>query len=273
MNMKIFNEDMEKHLLFNNDSLLESKYALSIGLMSIVVFFSITIPITLIIKPINQTNLIIWSLIMLLIAPLLFGFLMTKIDCYIKIKLTSSHPPSNPILIKLKNADKKQDCVNLVKLWKHFNPDHPSDFIVLNKHQKDIELLQKLDDDLVHFIENADDVTIKLFNLEDFESYKQLYMKYIAPKQKEEILNKIQTLTKDLLNQSGLKNQTSHLLNQLQLLKSEIEKYDINIVDYFEFKKWHQETLDMLKVDKDNEMVKSNYKNIIQEINSSQKED
>ena len=193
-------------------------------------------------------------------------FFYKKSECYIS--------PSNPTLAKLKNIAKQNDCVNLVKLWKHFNPDNPNNFIVLTKEQKDIELLQKLDNDLVRFIENADDVTIKLFNLDDFESYKQLYMKYIAPKQKEEVLNKIQTLTENLLNQSDrLENQESHLVNQLQLLKNEIDTYDVNTADYFEFKKWHKDILDMLKLDKNNDMVKSNYQNIIQEINSSQKED
>ena len=82
-------------------------------------------------------------------------------------------------------------------------------------------------------------------------------MKYIAPKQKEEVLNKIQTLTENLLNQSDqLENQESHLVNQLQLLKNEIDTYDVNTADYFEFKKWHKDILDMLKLDKDNDMVK-----------------
>ena len=275
--MKIFNEDLEKHLLFNNNSLLELKYVLSMSFMAILVAVSTAFSIMLIIKTFIDyypKNLIFLVPMMILIFPLLFSFLMNKIDSYIKRKLTSAIPPFNPTLAKLKNAAKQKNCVNLVKLWKCFNPDHPSDSIALGQNQKDIELLQKLDDDLVHFIENADDVTIKLFNLEDFESYKQLYMKYIAPKQKEEVLNKIQTLTENLLNQSDrLENQENHLVNQLQLLKNEVEKYDTNKTDYFEFKKWHQNTLDMLKLDKNNDMVKNNYQNIIQEINSSQKED
>ena len=268
--MKIFNEDLEKHLLFDDDILLELKYVLSISFMAILVFFSIALPILFIIKTfINHypTNLIVYGLIMVLIFPLLFGFLMTKIDSYIKIKLTSAIPPSNPTLAKLKNAAKQQDCINLVKLWKCFNPDHPSNSIALDQNQKDIELFQKLDDDLVRFIENADDVTIKLFNLEDFESYKQLYMKYIAPKEKEEVLNKIQTL----IENHG-SNQESYLVQELRSIKNEIEEYDTDKVDYFEFKEWNKDILDMLKLDKDNDMVKSNYQNIIQEINNN-KED
>lgn len=184
----------------------------------------------------------------------IYSYLNKKSGCY----------TPNPILAKLKNATKQQDCVNLVQLWKHFNPDHPSDSIILGQNQKDIELLQKLDDDLVRFIENADDITIKLFNLDDFESYKQLYMKYIAPKQKEEVLNKIQTLI-----EHHCLNQERHLAQQLHSLKNEIKEYDIDTADYFEFKKWHKDILDMLKLDKDNDMVKSNYQNIIQEINTN----
>ena len=268
--MKIFNEDLEKHLLFDDDILLELKYVLSISFMAILVFFSIALPILFTIKTfINHypTNLIVYGLIMVLIFPLLFGFLMTKIDSYIKIKLTSAIPPSNPTLAKLKNAAKQQDCINLVKLWKCFNPDHSSNAITLGQNQKDIELLQKLDNDLVHFIENADDVTIKLFKLDDFESYKQLYMKYIATKQKEEVLNKIQTL----IGNHG-SNQESHLVQQLNSLKNEIEEYVVDTAEYVEFKKWHKDILDVLKLDKDNYMVKNNYQKIIQEINNN-KED
>lgn len=186
-------------------------------------------------------------------------------------------PPSNPTLNKLKNVVKQKDRVNLVKLWKCFNPDHQSDSIVLCQNKKDIELLQKLDDDLVHFIKNADDITIKLFNLEDFESYRQLYMKYISPKQKEEVLNKIQTLIKNQFNcyeQSApttKNNQESHLVQQLHSLKNEIKEYDVNTIDYFEFKKWYKDILDRLELDKNNDMVKNNYQNIIQEINTNKK--
>ena len=120
---------------------------------------------------------------------------------------------------------------------------------------------------MVHFIENADDVTIKLFSLEDFESYKQLYMKYIAAEQKEEVLNKIQTLIGNYVS-----NQESHLVQKLRSIKNEIEEYDTDKTDYFEFKKWHKDILDMLKLDKDNDMVKNNYQNIIQEINKNKKD-
>ena len=273
--MKIFNKELEKHLLF--DELLAVSYGRLCFIFSIVGIYVVATIIGLaIIQLINYYPAYskFSIVIMFLLSGLLSNWLINKIYSYFDKKSGCYTPPSNPILAKLKNATKQQDCVNLVQLWKHFNPDHSSHSIILGQEQNDIELLKKLDDDLVRFIENADDVTLKLFNLDDFESYKQLYMKYIATEQKEEVLNKIQTLIENLLNQSDrLENQTNHLINQLQLLKNEVEKYDTNKTDYFEFKKWHQSTLDMLKLDKDNDMVKNNYQNIIQEINSSQKED
>ena len=273
--MKIFNEDLEKHLLYD-----ELNEFLTYELPATLVFWGIFLTIAFIFGNIVFNVLANYSLsdfsqlIIVLCETIVLLCISQYIIKFVNKIFKPSIIPSNPTLNKLKNVAKQKDRVNLVKLWKHFNPDHPSDSIVLGQNQKDIELLQKLDDDLVRFIENADDITIKLFKLDDFESYKQLYMKYIAPKQKEEVLNKIQTLTEKLLNQSErLENQEGHLVNQLQLLKNEIDTYAVNTADYFEFKKWYKETLDMLKLDKDNDMVKSNYQNIIQEINNSQKED
>ena len=267
--MKIFNKELEKHLLYD-ESLVVSYDGLCF-IFSIVGNYVIATIIGLAIYQLTN-NYPSYSkfviVIMFLLSCLLSNLLINKIYSYFDKKSGCYNPPSNPILIKLKNAAKQKDCVNLVKLWKCFNPDHSSNSIALGQNQKDIELLQKLDNDLVHFIENADDVTIKLFSLEDFESYKQLYIKYIAPKQKEEVLNRIQTLI-----ENHISNQESHLVQKLRSIKNEIEEYDPKITDYFEFKKWHQNTLDMLKLDKDNDMVKNNYQNIIQEINSSQKED
>ena len=265
--MKIFNEELEKHLLF--DELSVVSYGTLCFIFTIVgIYVTGTIDGLLIKQFMNHypSNSIFLSLITFFLSILLLNLLLNKIYSSLHKKLNVSFP--NPILIKLKNAAKQQDCINLVKLWKHFNPDNPNNSIVLTQNQKDIELLQKLDDDLVHFIENTDNITIKLFNLEDFESYKQLYMKYIVTEQKEEVLNKIQTLI-----ENHVSNQESYLVQQLHSLKNEIEEYDFETKDYFEFKKWHQKTLDMLKLDKDHDMVKNNYQNIIQEINSSQKED
>ena len=275
--MKIFNEE----LLVNEYDVfwIYHNYELDLFCGFWIAFLISSVSATIIIMQLanhcSSYILLLCSFITLLLSFLLFRFLLTKAYIYANNRLDASIS-SNPILNKLKSAAKQQDCINLVKLWEHFNPDHPSNSIALGQNQKDIELLQKLDDDLVHFIENADDVTIKLFSLEDFDSYKQLYMKYIASEQKEEVLNKIQTLTEKLLNQSErldrLENQESHLVNQLQLLKNEIDTYDVNTADYFEFKKWHKDILDMLKLDKANEMVKNNYQNIIQEINSNKKD-
>ena len=279
--MKIFNKELEKHLLFDELSVV-SYGALCFIFNLIGMIVVATIVVLLLIQLINYypSYAKFLIVIMFLLSGLLSNWLINKICSYFDKKSGCYIPPSNPILIKLKNATKQKDRVNLVKLWKHFNPDNPNNSIVLTKEQKDIELLRKLDTDLVCFIENADNITIKLFNLDDFESYQQLYMKYIAPKQKQEVLNQITTLIEDQFNCSEnsvqatkKNNQECYLVQELHSLKNQIEKYDIDTVDYFEFKKWHQNILDMLKLDKDNDMVKSNYKNIIQEINNSQKED
>ncbi len=266
--MKIFNEDLEKDLLFNE--LLLALHNACGFILSMIGTVVISITVGLVIKELMNyypSSFILLSVIMLSLSCLLSTLLTTKIYYYFRKKSERIIPSSNPTLEKLKKAINEKDYIKLLELWKHFNPDNPSNSIVLNKEQKDIELLKKLDDNLVRFIENADDVTIKLFNLDDFESYKQLYMKYIATKQKEEILNKIQTLT-----ENHVSNQESHLVQQLRLLKNEIEEYDTDKTDYFEFKKWNKDILDMLKLDKDNDMVKNNYQNIIQEINNK-KED
>jgi len=266
--MKIFNEDLEKDLLFDELSLMLHNCLCTIFCSMSCVIISLTFGLVMQ-EIINHypSNKIFLSLIMFLLNILLSVLSVKKIHTFFYKKSECHNTSSNPTLAKLKNAAKQQDCINLVKLWEHFNPDHPSNSIALGQNQKDIELLQKLDDDLVRFIENADDVTMKLFNLDDFESYKQLYMKYIAPTQKEEVLNKIQTL----IENHG-SNQESYLVQQLLSIKNEIEKYNTDTTDYFEFKKWHQDTLDMLKLDKDNDMVKNNYQNIIQEINNNQED-
>ena len=272
--MKIFNEDLEKHLLYNEiDEVLYKLPFLfvfwGISLFMIVVFGGIIFNVVMALT--NHSLSSCSQVVVLLFAEIVLVSIAYKlINIIEKIILKPSITPSNPTLNKLKNTAKQQDCINLVKLWEYFNPYNPSNSIVLDKKQKDIELLTKLDDDLVRFIKNADDVTIKLFNLEDFESYKQLYMKYIAPKQKEEVLNKIQTLMKP--HYSYHSEPESHLVQQLHSLKNEIEKYDIDTTEYFEFKNWHKDILDMLKLDKDNDMVKNNYQNIIQEINKNKKD-
>ena len=264
--MKIFNKELEKHLLL--DESLVVSYGGLYFILSIVVMYVIAFIFGLIIVQLID-NYPLYSkfiiLIIIFLPGLLANLVIDKIYSYLNKKYGCYNPPSNPILIKLKNAAKQKDRVNLVKLWKHFNPNHPNNSIVLIQEQKDIELLRKLDADLVRFIENTDDLTIKLFNLDDFESYQQLYMKYIATKQKEEVVNKIQTLMRN----NHLDNQTNHLTQKLHSLKNEIEEYNIETKDYFEFKKWHKDILDVLKLDKDNDIVKSNYQNIIQEINTN----
>lgn len=267
--MKIFNEELEKHLLYNEIEEVLYKVPFlfvfySLSLFMIVVFGGIIFNVVM-----ELTNYSLSScsqvVVLLFEGIVLVSIAYKLVNIIEKIILKPSISPSNPTLAKLKNAAKQKDCVNLVKLWKCFNPDHSSNSITLGQNQKDIELLQKLDNDLVRFIENADDVTIKLFSLEDFESYKQLYIKYIAPKEKESLLKQIQRLISSLSNTNN--SQENHIIQQLNELKNEIEKYDIDTKDYFEFKKWNDDTWEMLKLDKNNDMVKKQYQKIMQKIN------
>ena len=150
--MKIFNEDLKKHLLF--DELLFVLYGGLSFIFSIIGSLIISITVGLVIKQlINHypSYSIFLNLIMFLLSCLLSVLLVNKISSHFYSK--SEYPPSNPTLNKLKNTAKQQDCINLVKLWEYFNPYNPSNSIVLDKEQKDIELLTKLDDDLVHFMQ------------------------------------------------------------------------------------------------------------------------
>lgn len=121
---------------------------------------------------------------MVSLAGFLARMLLNKIFSYCYKKSECIIPSSNPTLEKLKNATNQKDHINLVKLWKHFNPDNLSNSVVLDQEQDNIELLQKLDDDLVYFIENTNNISGTLLNLDDFESYQQIYMKCIAPEEK-----------------------------------------------------------------------------------------
>ena len=267
--MKIFNEE----LLVNEYDVfwIYHNYELDLFCGFWIAFLISSVSATLIIMQLanhcSSYILLLCSFITLLLSFLLFRFLLTKVYIYANNRLDASIS-SNPTLEKLKNVVKKRDRVNLVNLWEHFNPNHSSNSIILGQEQNDIELLKKLDDDLVHFIENADDITIKLFNLDDFESYQQIYMKCIAQEEKKQLLDH----TKNIIDDRVI-NQDKHMIQQLILLKNEIEEYDTNTAKYFEFKKWHQDKLDMLKLDKDNVLVKKAYQNTIQKINTNKKED
>lgn len=286
--MKIFNEDLKKYLSDNNwlnefDHFIFT-FKWMIANLVIAYFMSLTIDILHINKDTFTFKLF------------LFIYFMVTIFLYVFIsdkryqKQLQKNKSTNPIIEKLKNIYKNNKSLNsddLINIWSEYNTIsnklHPSqnnadsnvDVIVLHKNEEqsnseNIKLFQKLDDDLVHFIENADDITIKLFNLENFDSYKQLYMKYIAPKEKGYLIRKIKRLLTSLSNTNN--SQENHLVQQLNELKNEIEKYDIETKDYFGFKKWNDETWKMLKLDNNNEMVKSNYQNIIQEINKNKKD-
>lgn len=269
--MKIFNENLEKDL-FSNKLLLNEYLAFMFSLIGIIVIFFIA---TLVLKQVKQfifylpsIFVFLFVLIMVSLAGVLALMLSNKIFSYCYKKSECHNKSSNPTLEKLKNATNQKDHINLVKLWKHFNPDNLSNSVVLDQEQDNIELLQKLDNDLVYFIENTNNIAATLLNLDDFESYQQIYMKCIAPEEKKQLLDH----TKNIIDDRVI-NQDKHIIQQLILLKNEIEEYDTNTAKYFEFKKWHQDKLDMLKLDKDNVLVKKAYQNTIQKINTNKKED
>lgn len=277
--MKIFNEDLKKYLSDNNwlndfDHFIFT-FKWIIANLVITYFMSLTIDM-LHIKDTFTFKLF------------LFIYLMVTIFLYVFIsdkrykKQLQKNKPSNPIIEKLKNIYKNNSSLNhddLIDVWREYNSNfnsiNPSDTndntnLMLNNNQEKcnkegIELFQKLDNDLVYFIENADDATIKLFNLENFDSYQKLYMKYIAPKEKIYLLKKNQNLISSLSNTNN--SQENHIIQQLNELKNEIEKYDIDTKDYFEFKKWNDDTWEMLKLDKNNDMVQNQYQEIMQKIN------
>ena len=250
--MKIFNEDLKKYLSDNNwlndfDHFIFT-FKWIIANLVITYFMSLTIDM-LHIKDTFTFKLF------------LFIYLMVTIFLYVFIsdkrykKQLQKNKPSNPIIEKLKNIYKNNSSLNhdaLIDVWREYNSNfnsiNPSDTndntnLMLNNNQEKcnkegIELFQKLDNDLVYFIENADDATIKLFNLENFDSYQKLYMKYIAPKEKICLLKKNQNLITSLSNTSN--HQENPMVQKLNELKNEIEKYDIETKDYFEFKKWNE---------------------------------
>ena len=228
---------------------------------------------------INENIFKVSMFIYFMLSIFLYFFILDK---RYKKQLQENTPP-NPIIEKLKNIYKNNKSLNsddLINIWNEYNsifnanelhPSQNNDVVLLshkNKEQSNLEnikLFQKLDDDLVHFIENADDITIKLFNLENFDSYQQLYMKYIAPKEKGYLIRKITRLLSSLSNTNNL--QGNHIIQQLNELKNEIEKYEIDTKDYFEFKKWNDDTWEMLKLDKNNDIVQNQYQEIMQKIN------
>ena len=76
---------------------------------------------------------------------------------------------------------------------------------------------------------------------------------------------KNQNLITSLSNTSN--HQENPMVQKLNELKNEIEKYDIETKDYFEFKKWNDGTWKMLKLDNNNNMVQNQYHEIMQKIN------
>lgn len=286
--MKIFNEDLKKYLSVHNgfdDFFGDFIFIYGIVFANFLVGYLILLIGGFIKKDgsltSTDTNIpYILLFILTIFALFLCNFMMNN---RYKKQLQKNKSP-NPIIEKLKDIYKNNSSLNrndLIDVWREYNSINPNytntdndantNVIILNTNEEGIKLFQKLDDDLVYFIENADNATIKLFNLESFDSYQKLYMKYIALKEKIYLLERIQNLLASLSNENSHKE--NPIIQQLNELKNEINKYDINTVDYFEFKKWNNDTWKFLKLDKDNEMIKSNYQNIIQEINSNQKAD
>ena len=285
--MRIFNEDLKKYLSDNKslNDLDDFIFAFKWWAINLLIIYLL---MTIIgdfvnygdyILHINENIFKVSMFIYFMLSIFLYFFILDK---RYKKQLQENTPP-NPIIEKLKNIYKNNKSLNsddLINIWNEYNsifnanelhPSQNNDVVLLshkNKEQSNLEnikLFQKLDDDLVHFIENADDITIKLFNLENFDSYQQLYMKYIAPKEKGYLIRKITRLLSSLSNTNNL--QGNHIIQQLNELKNEIEKYEIDTKDYFEFKKWNDDTWEMLKLDKNNDIVQNQYQEIMQKIN------
>lgn len=287
--MKILNEDLEKYIV--NDE--KSHDLIFIFIYSIVICLTgfLTVGMMGEYDDVNKKFIFYMNDFFTILLVLAYAITMTivthitfrKYHKYQSQKNKSRFP--NSIIEKLKNIYKNNKSLNsddLIDIWNEYNTIsnklHPSqnnadsnaDVIVLHKNEEqsnseNMKLFQKLDDDLVYFIENADDITIKLFNLGKFDSYQQLYMKYIAPKEKGYLLRKIKRLLASLSNTNN--SQENYIIQQLNELKNEIEKYNIDTKDYFEFKKWNDDTWKMLKLDKNNDMVTKQYQEIMQKIN------
>ena len=285
--MRIFNEDLKKYLSDNKslNDLDDFIFAFKWWAINLLIIYLL---MTIIgdfvnygdyILHINENIFKVSMFIYFMLSIFLYFFILDK---RYKKQLQENAPP-NPIIEKLKNIYKNNKSLNsddLINIWNEYNsifnanelhPSQNNDVVLLShkneeqSNSENIKLFQKLDDDLVHFIENADDITIKLFNLENFDSYQQLYMKYIAPKEKGYLIRKIKRLLTSLSNTNN--SQENHIIQQLNELKNEIEKYDIETKDYFEFKKWNDGTWKMLKLDNNNDMVQNQYQEIMQKIN------
>ena len=285
--MRIFNEDLKKYLSDNKslNDLDDFIFAFKWWAINLLIIYLL---MTIIgdfvnygdyILHINENIFKVSMFIYFMLSIFLYFFILDK---RYKKKLQENTTP-NPIIEKLKNIYKNNKSLNsddLINIWKEYNsisnadelhPSQNNDVVLLShkneeqSNSENIKLFQKLDDDLVHFIENADDITIKLFNLENFDSYQQLYMKYIAPKEKGYLIRKIKRLLTSLSNTNN--SQENHIIQQLNELKNEIEKYDIETKDYFEFKKWNDGTWKMLKLDNNNDIVQNQYQEIMQKIN------
>lgn len=260
--MKIFNKYMEKCLEKNPCFVNENDAIISIVLGFISSFFIIGYTKGTIIGDTYKINidfqLIFLSYVYCCLTTFVWLVIFSKKNQYKYNRMMSS----NPILRKLKEISSPKDCVNLIELWNEYKST--------KGNKDDISLFQKLDNDLTYFIENADNTTLKLFNLSDFESYKKLYVKYMAKKQKERIIEKIQDLLFEL--PFTRKYEENPLINNLNELKNEVEQFSYD--DVLEFRKHNKEminSLNLLMFDKetDFDVIKSNYQDFMEKINNS----
>lgn len=260
--MQIFNEQLEQYCIFPDDytneqnSLLKKlKTRILISLVALFVPFFLG----------SFLGILIW--------------IFTTTIYILHLLKNQVHNINHPIVVKLSQIGKEREIYDLIFLWGCFclntkqsemNKKSSNVIILHNKEMSDIELFQKLDNDLMYFINHSDENTLMLLNLDDFELYKQLYMKHVAPSHIEHLLyriqSKIEQLSKNILESDLADN---YLIKQLNLFKEEVQSKKIDINDYFAFNKWYQNTLDMLKLDKDSDIVKNNYQHMIHNIHNN----
>ena len=257
--MQIFNEKLKQYCIFPDD--YTDKPHVFLEKLKFIILFT--------------------TLISLLISFLLgsfLGILICATICIFPLLPNQVNDINHPIVVKFLQIGKKHEIYDLIFLWGCFclnvkqseiNKKSSNVIILHSKEISDLELFQKLDNDLMYFINHSDENTLMLLNLDDFELYKQLYMKHVAPLHIEHLLYEIQS-TIEQLSKNILESELSdnYLVKQLNLFKEEVQNKKIDIYDYFEFKKWYQNTLDMLKLDKDSHIIKENYQHMINNIHN-----
>lgn len=239
--MKIFNDSLysPKRFSLPFELVVFSPIIISFSIFFISMYGINQIPLE--VSPTHVLNgMIKFSPFMLLLLCLIVSI------CFYEKKgkeLKNDKPHSNPIIEKLINSSQKYSYTELVDLWKTFK-NGINNSIILDK--KDIELFQKLDNELVSFINQSNN---KFLNLDDFQSYRILYMKYVAK-------NKIQSLSEKIQHYKRMTQYVSDgnkiiFINKLNLLNDKIinkkEKIVFNEDEYFTFQTWQLNLLNNLK--------------------------